>query len=267
MVRKDIVTKEMRARIAINDQGTILASDGESVPCNGFLILRKKSGAYIHMETVPSYAAIAVLLQTLRAINTVIHFVQPDVLTEKCSISEFCIMIAQLGLQIIEDEQESPFASTMKLFHKSDVEKHQIPDKLIRLSRMELRNIAAAATLMQASKLNNPDLVVVAQNRSMRFYFVALPRICDWPALVPRTQFPIDDECDDHTARWLTLSYKTALATKLPLFQYGTIKLTADRTVKFQRILLPIAPPSERPANHRILSLTTCPIDPDITLI
>lgn len=257
----------MRARIAINDQGMILGSDGETIPNHGFLVLRKKNVIHIHMEAVPSYAAIVVMLHTLRAIRAIVHLHQPHSLITKYSVSEFCVLLGQRGLQHLQKDADSPFRSQISLFRRDDIARHDISKQLAKIGLLEVRDIASATTLMQASAFNNPNLVVVAPNRLMRFFFIALPPECDWPVIAPRTHFPIDEECDELTARWLTLPYETALATKAPLFQHGSIKLSARKTVAFHRIIVPISPASDRPTNYRILSLASCPNDPDFVII
>ena len=142
-----------------------------------------------------------------------------------------------------------------------------LPASLAPLGQMDIKNGGSAAILQRASNLEIPNLAVVAQNQLSRFFFIALPQNCDWPVVNPRPYHAIDDECDELTSRWLAFLYETTLAVKEPVYQEGTITLHQSKIIPFKRLIIPVAPFAERPANHRLISATISPADPTITLI
>ena len=258
----------MRANIAINDTGIILASSETAPPKGGAIAVRVNQNISVTLGNTPTTSALLSLIRTLRAVKTAITLYGPD---DDDGVdytqSKLCIFLAKMALSIVEQDHPELFQSEIELVTPQLLTFDNLPDDLLRLARMSFDAPDVPTSLIKVYDANIKNLVLVGQSLSMKLCFIVVPEDLVWPSMPPLLAQSFDHCLDPPFNQWLAIAYETAMAIRGPLYQHGTIQLDNGQTKPFKRIIYPITPVNERASNHRILSTARLLDDLELPII
>lgn len=259
----------MRAQIAITRTGVTQASNGKTVPEGGALVRRTNGEFLISLHRKVSETALIQLLRTLRALDAdfEMNLEAAGHLTRHLTRQDVCLRLALRGLSIVERASEPLFMSNLELFDESRPPPTLRSPNMMRLAGIRLAGKDVPTALLEASTANIANLVSVGQNRSMRLYFLALPKEPDWPAGLAEAGVPFDDIMDTPAGRWLSVLYEAAFAIQQPLYHHGFLWIEGGTLRPFQRFVYPITSHHDRPSNYRVLSSAEITDSPDLIII
>ena len=259
----------MRSQITITRGGVTKASTGK-VPPDGGVLARQINGNFtVTLHSKVSELALVQLLRTLRALEPEFRMTLEMAGTRHTDLArrQACYHIALQAISIIERANETMFMSNLELYNRAQSPPMLQSKNLLRLASLNLTDCDAPSALMRASAADITDLVSVAQNRSMRLYYMAIPQNHIWPAPGPKPGTILRDISGLPAWRWLSVVYESALAIQAPLFQHGFLRIHGSTMRPFQRIIYPITPPTDRPSNHRVLTAAELMESPDLVII
>jgi len=243
----------MRAQIAINKSGVTQASSvGGKPPPGGILARRTNRKFSVFLDRDVTIPALINLIRTLRAIDG--EMTLNDQETKPMNRQKLCFVLARRALGIIERKHDTLFKSDLEIFSAEISALDHVPENLTRLVGLNFTNLDAPAALLRASEAMIENLVLVAQNRSMRLQFLALPESIAWPKNIPPLSLPIDETLPEPICTWLTIAYETTLCIRKPVYHHGVIAINDQLRLPFQRILNPITAGYDRPNHFRILT-------------
>jgi hypothetical protein len=259
----------MRSQITITRGGVTKASTGK-VPPDGGVLARRVNGSFtVTLHNRVSELALVQLLRSLRALEPEFRMTLEMTGNHHVDLTrrQACYRIALQAIGIIESANETTFMSNVELFSHAQSPSMLQSDNLLRLASLNLTDCDAPSALMRASAADITNLVSVAQNRSMRLYYLAIPQTHVWPAPGPKPGTALLDLSGSPPWRWLSIIYEAALAIQAPLFQHGFLRLHGGTMRPFQRIIYPITPTNDRPSNYRVLTTAELMDSPDLVII
>lgn len=260
----------MQVKVAIDKFGVTQTATGTIVPSGGATILRRRQNYYIQLSDTVTVDALIGLLRAVRSLGSPLTFHLDDAQQqprEPRERADLCIAIARKALIRFEAHYDCPFVSSIEQVNKDILHLDGLPPELMQLAMMNTDNMDVPTALLHASNLHLMNLCLIGLNRAMRLYFINVPEQLRWPAFDEPPVHPLEDELDEQTAKWLSIIYEAALSTQRPLFHHGTIRLSPNQNLPFQRILYPIVPAGSRPTNFRILSLAAIENNEDLIII
>jgi hypothetical protein len=244
----------MRANIAINDLGIVLASSNAAPSTGGAVAVRVNQRVAITLGSDPTVAALLSLIRTLRAVKAPITLIDAnDIDSSSYTQSKLCILLARMALAKLESENQKCFQSKIALVTPDFQTLDNLPDDLLRLAQMSFDAPDVPTSLIKVYDAKIRNLTLVGQSLSMKLCFVVVPKDLAWPDPAPLLAQSFDHCLDAPFNQWLAIIYETAMAIRSPLYQHGTICLNDNLTYQFKRIIYPIMPANERASNHRIL--------------
>ena len=259
----------MRAQIAITRNGITQASADKAPPEGGVLARRTNGDFLISLHRHVSETALIQMMRSLRALDPSFEMSleMAGNITRHLSRQDACLRLALRALGILKWVNEPLFMSNLEIYDRKRPPAGMRSQNLLRLAELDFTGKDAPTALLEVSAAAIENLVSVGQNRSMRLYFLALPGETDWPAGVPATGAPLDDEFDTPCGRWLSIIYEAAFAIQAPLYHHGFVRIDGGALRPFQRFIYPITPQNERPSNFRVLSTAEISESPDLTII
>jgi len=174
----------MRSQITITRGGVTKASTGK-VPPDGGVLARQINGNFtVTLHSKVSELALVQLLRTLRALEPEFRMTLEMAGTRHTDLArrQACYHIALQAISIIERANETMFMSNLELYNRAQSPPMLQSKNLLRLASLNLTDCDAPSALMRASAADITYLVSVAQNRSMRLYYMAIPQNHIWPA-------------------------------------------------------------------------------------
>jgi len=174
----------MRSQIIITRGGVTKASTGKAPPDGGVLARRINGSFTVTLHSKVSELALVQLLRTLRALEPEFRMTLEMAGTRHTDLArrQACYHIALQAISIIERANETMFMSNLELYNRAQSPPMLQSKNLLRLASLNLTDCDAPSALMRASAADITDLVSVAQNRSMRLYYMAIPQTHIWPA-------------------------------------------------------------------------------------
>jgi hypothetical protein len=261
--------RHMRSQIIITRGGVTKASTGKAPPDGGVLARRINGSFTVTLHSKVSELALVQLLRSLRALEPEFRMTLEMAGNRQADLTrrQACYRIALQAIGIIESANETMFMSNLELFCHAQSPPMLQSKNLLRLASLNLTDCDAPSALMRVSAADITNLVSVAQNRSMRLYYLAIPQTHIWPAPGPKPGTALRDISGLPPWRWLSVTYEAALAIQAPLFQHGFLRIHGSTMRPFQRIIYPIAPPIDRPSNYRVLTVAELMESPDLVII
>jgi len=127
----------MRANIAINDLGIVLASSNAAPSTGGAVAVRVNQRVAITLGSDPTVAALLSLIRTLRAVKAPITLIDAnDIDSSSYTQSKLCILLARMALAKLESENQKCFQSKIALVTPDLLTLDNLPDDLLRLAQM-----------------------------------------------------------------------------------------------------------------------------------
>lgn len=253
----------MRSEILINRIGVVQSSKSDTTPKGGVSVIRTNQEFSITFDDKPTLPALISLIRTLRSASGTMTLSGSKLAKSNLTPQNTFLTIAQLALDTLESEADATFKSQLDLFSNANSDKHDLPEDLMPLARLNLIGKDVPSALMQVVNANVKNLVSIGQTMSMRLCFLSIPEKFSWPDANIEKGDTLDECLPKDAEYWLSILYETAFAMKSPLYHHGTITIPETVTgtipgktqLPFHRLIYPLAPASDRPHNYRVLSV------------
>ena len=247
--------KVMRSEILINKNGVVQSSKSGTTPKGGICVTRTNQEFSIIFGDKPELPALISLIRTLRSTSGTMTLSGPNLSKSSQTPQNAFITIARMALHTLESKPNVNFKSHLDLFSYANLDKHDLPEDLMTLARLNLIGKDVPSALMQVVNANIENLVSIGQTMSMRLCFLSIPNKFSWPDANIQKGNTLDECLPKDAEYWLSILYEAAFALKSPLYHHGTITISEKIQRPFHRLIYPLTSISDRPHNYRVLSV------------
>lgn len=257
----------MRMSFEINETGQILMPAGiaHSAPPRQVLRhpiygMRMRNEMLIHIAQNSSSQALLSLLQTIRSLQVErFQFFQhphqqtAHIFTKR---AEACLFLGRIALSSFEQEQQKKFASHLSFFTASSELPLEMPFFVRNIIQMKTVSADLPTVLTRLDndiKKNGSYFCLDAEHH---LKMLKLPEQYSYP---PCEEFQ-DIMASPH-GKWVDIVGQVALATRLPLLQFGQLRMHAQtaQSTPFARVAIPFIDTDFRFVNFRVITLAFLP--------
>ena len=263
-------------KIQIDQNGNTAQGTALTTKATGVLISRKGMTVRVDIGARVTPMAVFVAMSQLRILPQQIMIVsRKKTLSEFLTLdahlkaNEVCLQLGRLLLHLLE--KRHPIFATKRLDLLDNDKVASLPDPLQKLGRLRLLKLPTSDALSHLDEKDMTECSFLHPEADSSYRVRKMPQSAIWPAPVTYLPLPLTEILSSPYALWFNSLCHIALCVKLPLCHIADIQLTVPDTEaarhrswaqddqihsKWQqtiRILYPLAAPSEKPANYRLL--------------
>ena len=253
------------AKFSINRKGIISSRTGRTAGSSRIEV--ERHGQILHIGIVGQITPLMLvaLIQHIRVVDATISLAKDIPLSStklRMSTAEACLAFGGYALHLYERQYRGLFSSQFVSWSQMDKGPIEISQLVSDLATIQLNFKDTPSTLAHLNESQMQPMSFIYPNSNFDLVIGKWPETAVWPKQASVISAPIEDTIPAPFGFWLRIVYETAFAIRVPLLHHGQMML-ADETLNphmraFQRLLFPISPASEKPANFRLISVAVC---------
>ena len=253
------------AKFSINRKGVISSRTGSTAGSSRIEV--ERHGQILHIGIVGQVTPLMLvaLIQHIRVVDATISLAKDMPFTVpkmRLSTPEACLAFGSYALHLYERHYRGLFTSQFVSWRQMDKGPIEISPLVSDLATIQLNFKDTPTILAHLNEAQMQPMSFIYPNSNFDLVIGKWPEPTLWPRQASPVSAPIEDTLPAPFGFWLRIVYETAFATRAPLLHHGQMMLSDEKLNPqlrpFQRLLFPISPATEKPANFRLISVAVC---------